>query len=442
MAKLNIRNRNKDKFDKDGKAKAPNWEYRFEAAKVNGHRKHISKAGFKTKKDAEIAGAKAMAEYNNSGSAFKPSEMSYSDFLNYWFDNYVKLSCKYNTQVAYTHIIEGHLKPTLGMYKLCSLTPLVIQDYVNEKFVSGLKKTTLSNIIAVLSSSLKYAVVPAQLLQASPAEYITYPKTTSERRITNRTVISIDDFNRIIARFDKGSPFRYALLIGFHTGLRIGEVYGLTWDDINFTDKTLSVNKLIYKRNYGNDVRNAISQKGKKEERSAWYFGSTKTLSSVRTIKIGDTLIQELKEYKKIQTDNQELYDEYYTNIYQKAEQDEKNNTIYRLLEAEATIPVPLSPIEPIMRKENGQYSSPDSFKYASRIIHYELGIEFNFHSLRHTHATMLIEAGVSPKTVQKRLGHENISTTFQTYIHNTDSMETTAVDTIEKIMSTNSHTN
>lgn len=50
MAKLNVRNRNLNKVDKDGKAKAPNWEYRFEAAKVDGKRKHISKAGFRTKK--------------------------------------------------------------------------------------------------------------------------------------------------------------------------------------------------------------------------------------------------------------------------------------------------------------------------------------------------------------------------------------------------------
>lgn len=89
-SKLNIRNRNKDKVDKDGKPKAANWEYRFEAAKIDGKRKHISKAGFKTKKEAEVAGTKALAEYNNAGLTFELSEMSYSDYLDYWFDNYVR----------------------------------------------------------------------------------------------------------------------------------------------------------------------------------------------------------------------------------------------------------------------------------------------------------------------------------------------------------------
>ncbi len=437
MAKLNIRNRNKDKIDKEGKPKAPNWEYRFEAAKIDGKRKHISKAGFKTKKEAEIAGTKALAEYNNAGLKFEPSEMSYADYLDFWFDNYVKMSCKYNTQISYNQIIESHLKPALGMYKLKSLTPIMIQDYVNKKFVSGLKKSTLIGIMSVLSGSLKYAVLPAQLIQSSPAEYITYPKLTSQRTETNRTIISVEDFNKMIERFEKGNPFRYALLIGFYTGLRIGEVYALTWDDIDFKEKTLEVNKLVYKRNYGVDVRQVVKDKGKREEKSAWYFGDTKTVASNRKIKIGDALIAELREYRKFQLEQQLIYGEYYTNIYQKEENDEKGNTIYRLIEVEKSVPVTLPIANLILRKENGQYSTTDSFKYAARVIHYDLGIKFNFHSLRHTHATKLIESGVSPKAVQARLGHENIETTLNTYAHNTESMEQDAVDAFEKVVST-----
>lgn len=435
MAKLNIRNRNLNKMDKDGKPKAPNWEYRFEAAKIDGKRKHISKAGFRTKKDAEIAGTKAMAEYNNAGLKFEPSEMSFADYLDYWFDNYVKMRCTYNTQLAYNQIIEGHLKPVLGHYKLKSLTPMIIQEYANNKFTGGLKKTTLSNIMAVLTGSLKYAVVPAKLLQSSPAEYVKFPKTQAKRNEVNRTVISVEDFNKMLSRFEFGNPFRYALLIGFYTGLRIGEVYALTWEDIDFKEKTLDVTKLVYKRNYGVDIRTVMKQKGKKEEKSAWYFGDTKTKASVRKIKIGDTLIKELKEYKKFQIEQQLLYGEYYTQIFKKEEKDEKGNTIYRLIEVEKSVPVSLPIANLIMRKENGQYSSSDSFKYAARVIHYDLGITFNFHSLRHTHATKLIESGVSPKAVQARLGHENIETTLQTYVHNTDEMEQGAVDVFEDIV-------
>lgn len=432
MAKLNIRNRNLNQYDKNGKPKAPNWEYRFEAAKVGGKRKHISKAGYRTKRDAEIAGAKALAEYENSGKRFEPSDISFADYLDFWLENYVKLSCKYNTQLSYAQIIENHLKPALGGYKLRSLTPMTIQEYVNRKFASGLKKSHLRNIISVLTSALKYAVLPAQLLQSSPAEYITYPKLQAKRTEVNRTVISIEDFHRMLARFPEDNPFHYALLIGYYTGMRIGEVFGLTWEDIDFNAGVINVNKLVYKRSEATTQKTVQSRQ--KKSSAAWYFGDTKTLSSVRTIPIGSTLLRALKKYHAWQLQNQMLYEQHYTSLYQQEETDEKGNTIYRLIEAEKSIPLALPQADLIMRKENGQYLSTDSFKYAARVIHYELGIKFNYHSLRHTHATMLIEQGVSPKAVQARLGHENIETTLQTYVHNTPELAQAAVEAFEAV--------
>lgn len=83
---------------------------------------------------------------------------------------------------------------------------------------------------------------------------------------------------------------------------------------------------------------------------------------------------------------------------------------------------------------ENGQYTSTDSFKYCSRIIHSELKLAFDYHSLRHTHATMLIEAGANVKNVQTRLGHTNITTTLQTYVHDTEKMAEQSVELFEQI--------
>ena len=425
MAKLNTRNRNKNKYDKEGKQKAPNWEYRFEAAKIEGKRKSISKAGFRTKKEAEIAGAKAMAEYDNAGLKFEPTEMSYSDFLDFWFDNYVLTSCKYNTQTAYRKIIDNHLKPALGSYRLRALTPVMLQDYINQKSTTGLSRAHMKNILCVITGSLKYAVVPSKLLTSSPAEYIKLPKNLAARRDTNRTVVSVEDFGRMLERFKKGNPFRYALLIGFYTGLRIGEVHALTWDDIDLKEGVISVSKTAYKRGLTDD------------KRTVWCLGSPKTNSSTRRIKIGETLVRELAEYRRIQRENRLQYGEFYTLLYAREEQDSQGQTVHRLLEVSSAVPVSLPAVDLIMRKENGEYSSTDSFKYASRVIHYEMGVDFNFHSLRHTHATMLIENGVSPKAVQARLGHDRIETTLQTYVHNTEAMEDAAVDIFETAVST-----
>lgn len=431
MAKVSVRNRNEGKLTKDGKKKPANWEYRIELAKVGGKRQQISKSGFSTKKEAETEGAKALAKYSGTGTVFTPSDTSYSDFLDYWFDNYVMMNCKYHTQQAYRQIIDYHLKPVLGSYRLKSLTPTVLQDFINQKVVSGLKKSTLTNILSVINGSLKYAVVPAQMLEHSPAIYVSIPKV--DKAASDRSVISVDDFDRILDRFEKGNPFRYALLIGFYTGLRIGEVYGLTWKDIDFEAKTITVDKIVYKRNFGVESRRVIEAKGKKEEKCGWYIGTPKTKKSYRTIKIGDTLLKELREFHTIQLRNRLEYGEYYTFQYLKEEKDDKGYTIHRIVSAEASLPVSLPKTEFVFVKENGELQTIDSFKYASRVIHYDLGITFNFHSLRHTHATMLIEAGVSPKAVQERLGHENIKTTLQTYTHNTEQMEQGAVDTFEE---------
>ena len=82
---------------------------------------------------------------------------------------------------------------------------------------------------------------------------------------------------------------------------------------------------------------------------------------------------------------------------------------------------------------ENGEYTSTDSFKYCSRIIHKELLLAFDYHSLRHTHATFLIEAGADVKDVQERLGHTNIQTTLQTYVHDTETMKARSVELFEQ---------
>lgn len=151
-------------------------------------------------------------------------------------------------------------------------------------------------------------------------------------------------------------------------------------------------------------------------------------------IKFGDTLYKALKAELVRQKENELMYAEYFTIQVIKSETDEKNNEIDRIIPVQKCVNPTLPRTRLICISENGEYTSTDSFKYPSRIIHHELGLAFDFHSLRHTHATRLIEAGVSPKTVQDRLGHQNIETTLQTYVHNTEQMEENAVDVFEKI--------
>lgn len=408
------------------------WSYYFDIGIVDGKRKKKEKGGFRTKSEAETALAAAITEYHNAGMVFEPSEITVSDYLDFWFDNYCKMNLKYNTQLGYLGIIENHLKPAFGQYRLKALNAAAIQQYANNLKLKGLAKHSVVGIISTLSGALKYAVEPLHYIAYNPCDRIKYPKYEKKQAET-RYIISPEEFQRILARFPVGNPFYIPLMIGYYTGLRISETFALTWDDIDLENRTLTVNKITVKRNFGADVRKALEHKGKKELKSAWYFGTPKTETSYRTISFGDTLYKALKEAKKQKNINRLKYGEYYTEHYLKEEKDEKEEPMYRIIPVSRSLPCALPAADMVCVKENGEYVSSDSFKYCSRVIHNELKLAFNYHSLRHSHATILIENGANIKDVQERLGHTDIQTTLNTYVHNTDTLRRETVDIFEK---------
>lgn len=407
------------------------WSYYFDLGKIDGKRKKKEKGGFRTKKEAEQALASAMNEYNNAGTVFEASNITVSDYLDQWYDLHCKLNLKYNTQVGYLQIIENHLKPKFGLYKLKAINSTILQEYANSLKLNGYSKSHIVGILTVFQSALDYAVEPLHYISQNPMKSVKFPKV--ERKPRERIILTLDEWQLIIDRF-RDTRYYIPLMIGFYIGLRISEAFALTWDDIDFEKRTLSVNKQIVKRNFGADVRKVVEKKGKKELRSSWYFTTPKTPASVRTVPFGETLYQALKHEKAEQLKNELKYGEYYTIHVMKKEVDEKGNDMIRVVPIQKCIDSQLQRVRLICVAENGQYTSTDSFKFCSRVIHRELQLAFDYHSLRHTHATMLIEAGANVKNVQVRLGHTNIQTTLQTYVHDTEKMAEQSVDLFEKI--------
>lgn len=362
------------------------WYYSFDLAKVDGKRKRVERVGGRTKKEALAAERKARMEYEQAGQLFEPTEFSFSDYLDYWYDNYVLVNLKYSTQRTYKEIITNHIKPAIGHYRLKSIKPAQLQDLLNSKKTKGYSKNYIGNFYGILSGSMNYAVYPCEYIKKNPMEHVNMPKMSAKSSKDNMKTITVAEFNRLIERYSEGSSFYIPLNIGFYTGMRVGEVCALQWDDIDLDEGTISITKTMIELPKGQ-----------------YELTTPKTQSSVRTIRIGPSLIQILKRHKTTQKKNKLEYGQHYhvSNF--------------------------------VCTKANGQLVKMSSMRYLNRVANYEMGISFSFHSLRHTHVTLLLEAGANMKHIQKRLGHSKLATTMDTYSHVTDNMIKETVELFEQ---------
>lgn len=127
------------------------WEYRFQSASVSGQRKWITQAGFQTKQEAYQAGMAAYQEYQNTGVHFTPSERSVSDYMQYWMEEYCKTNLKETTILNYQKKIKNLILPAIGKYKLCSISTIALQQFINRLFQSGYARNTLVVVKGILT---------------------------------------------------------------------------------------------------------------------------------------------------------------------------------------------------------------------------------------------------------------------------------------------------
>ena len=408
------------------------YQYQFAIASIDGKRKYKNKSGFRTKSEAIEAGVKAYNEYINVGHCIEPSKMSYSDYLDYWMKEHCEINLKYHTIQAYQNIIKNHIKPKLGFYMLSQLTTSVIQEFINNIYLEkGFSKNFLKNILKVLKGSLGYATDVVGFIKVNPSLKVRLPKYDIPDS-DPVYILSNEEVEKILERFSNNPCVYYAFLSAYYTGLRVSEVFGLTWDDIDFVKRTITVNKNILKKNQAGGTKKRLISGN---STTVWYFGTCKTKGSYRTIEIGDTLLKALKKYKEEQIQNRKDYGDTYMKHYKKIVNNPYNNKPeIKIINAYAELEVPLEEVKLVFLKKNGVFEGTDSCKYPFKVIHYELGIPCRFHDFRDTHATRLIEAGADIKAVSKRLGHSNIRTTYEIYVKVTTKMESDTVEKFESI--------
>lgn len=198
--------------------------------------------------------------------------------------------------------------------------------------------------------------------------------------------------------------FICAFLTACYTGMRTGEVFALTWDDIDLENRIIKISKTVYAKD--------------KENKGRWYLGTTKTIGSHREVFICDTLHLVLSNYKKLQNKYRKEYGKNYKRYIIEEVRNKYGKLVeYKIIQSN----VKRNCIEMVFTRKDGTYSGTDIIKYPFKIIHHELGINCRFYDLRGSFATISLRNGCEIKDIAEVLGHKRIETTEKYYISSTN---------------------
>ena len=195
------------------------------------------------------------------------------------------------------------------------------------------------------------------------------------------------------------------MMLGYKDALRLGEAFGLTWDDVDFDENTISINRQVQWD----------------ETKKLWYFSKPK-YNSFRTIDMDQDFMDLLKRERERQLKAQDYYADLYTVNHENG-----NRQLNTTGDG--------NPVSLINIRENDEFIMPRTMQHTSGVIHHKMNYpEFDFHSLRHTHATMLAENDAPSKYLQDRLGHKNLKITMRFYLHLTEKMREKGSGVLEKL--------
>ena len=399
------------------------YQYKFEVAKVDGKRKFINKSGFGTKDEAIKAGNIAYTEYLNTGLVFKEKEISFSDYLDYWYENYCEVNLKYNTRRTYKTIMDKYLKREIGKYRLSSLTSVKLNSFIAElcnKY--NFKKAYYNNILKVLKNCFRIATDVYGFIRYNPALTLKFPKIEDSNDF-QKHLYNKNEINMILERFKDDDAFTCAFITSCFTGMRTGEVCSLTWEDIDFKNRVINVKHTVYdKPNDG---------KGR------WYIGTTKTKQGTRQINMSITLYNALINYKKKQQYLKKVFgSEYYTYHFEDVLNKYGKVMEQRIVQNKGNI-LQIKKADMVFTRPNGKFVGRNILNYPFKIIHKELGIKnCRFYDLRGSYATINLRNGTEIRDVADILGHKYIETTENFYISSTDENKKNVSDVFDRIMS------
>ena len=198
--------------------------------------------------------------------------------------------------------------------------------------------------------------------------------------------------------------------------MRTGEVFALTWDDIDLENRIIKINKTVYAKD--------------KEENGRWYLGTVKTMGSHREIYICDTLYSFLLKYKELQNNYKKEFGKKYKHYTLEEVKNRYGKLVeYKIIKSNSK----RNRVEMVFTRKDGTYSGTDIIRYPFRIIHHELGIQCRFYDLRRSFATISLRGGCEIKDIAEVLGHKRIETTEKYYISSTSENKKTVSKILEQ---------
>ncbi len=302
-----------------------------------------------------------------------PTEMTVAEWLDYYMLEYKKRFVKPTTYINYSVKVKNHIKPAIGHYKLKALRQDIIQKFVNSLSDKGLAPSTVIDVFKLLNNALETAVDDG-LIVRNVSHRVKLPKTTKPKI----NVLTAEQQNSFVEQA-KETYMGVLYIFDLCTGMRLGELLGLKWRDIDLDKKQLQIVRILRK----------VKDPDNSEESWHLEFGTPKTPSSERIIPLNDTAIKVLLDIQKQQEINKEKASIAY----------EDNDLVFC-----THIGRPLDPTN--MRRTF--YNICD-----------KIGVKgLHPHCLRHTFATRGAENNVDVRVMQRFLGHSTIKETADTYTH------------------------